>query len=179
MWSKVSPLRWPLQLRLAFAWLLGATSVCSQDLPEYRLKAAFLYNFVAFTEWPADVGSTLNLCIYGPDPFADEIDPLKGKLAGSRRIEVLRKNSLEALKGCQIVFISASAAGQTPRVLDTVQGLPVLVIADIPNALKQGVMLNMNLAQGRVTFEANLAAARNARLTLSSKLLRLATEVVQ
>ena len=89
------------------------------------------------------------------------------------------KSSLETLKECQIVFIAASVAGQVPRVIDTVRGLPVLVIADTPGSLRQGVMLNMALFQGRVTFEANLTAARNARLTLSSKLLRLATEVVQ
>ena len=164
---------------LACAWLLGSASASSQDVPEYRVKAAFLYNFAAFTEWPADVGNTLNLCIYGPDPFADEIDSLKGKTANARKIEVSRKNSLEALKGCQIVFIPASAAGQAARVTDTLRGVPALLIAETPGALKQGAMLNMNLVQGRVTFEANLVAARSARLALSSKLLRLATEVVQ
>lgn len=173
------PLRWLLPLGLAFAWLLGATPARSEELPEYRLKAAFVYNFVALTEWPASVGATLQLCIYGPDPFAGELDSLNGKTANSHRIEVHLKNSLDTLKGCQIVFIAASVAGQVPRVIDTVRGLPVLVIADTPGTLRQGVMLNMNLAQGRVTFEANLAAARNARLTLSSKLLRLATEVIQ
>lgn len=175
----LQPLRRLVQLGLASAWLLGATSAWSEDLPEYRLKAAFLYNFAAFTEWPADVGATLTLCIHGADPFGSEIDALNGKSAGSRRIEVARKSSLEALKGCQIVFVSASAAGQLPRVIDAVRSLPVLVIADTPGTLRQGAMLNMNLVQGRVTFEANLAAARSARLTLSSKLLRLATEVVQ
>ncbi|MFZ2220492.1 MAG: YfiR family protein, partial [Rhodoferax sp.] len=62
---------------------------------------------------------------------------------------------------------------------DTLRGVPALLIAETPGALKQGAMLNMNLVQGRVTFEANLVAARSARLALSSKLLRLATEVVQ
>ena len=168
-----------LQLGLACACLLGATPAWSEDLPEYRLKAAFLYNFAAFTEWPADVGATLNLCIYGADPFAGEIDALNGKTASSRKIEVHRKSSLDTLKSCQIVFISAAASGQLPRVTDALRGLPVLSIADSPGAARQGVMLNMNLVQGRVSFEANLVAARSARLTLSSKLLRLATEVIQ
>lgn len=175
----VQPLRWLLQLGLALGWLLGTTPCWSEELPEYRLKAAFVYNFAALTEWPANVGTTLHLCIYGPDPFAGELDALNGKTANSHRIEVHSKNSLETLKECQIVFIAASVASQVPRVIDTVRGLPVLVIADTPGTLRQGVMLNMALAQGRVTFEANLTAARNARLTLSSKLLRLATEVVQ
>ncbi len=170
------------RLLAAVAWagaLAFAPVARSDDLPEYRLKAAFLYNFAAFTEWPNEVGATLNLCVYGPDPFSAEIDPLNGKTAGSRRIEVHRTTSLDSVKECQIVFVATPVIAQVPRLLDTVRGLPVLMVADSPGAVRQGVMLNMNLVQGRVTFEANLVAARSARLTLSSKLLRLATEVLQ
>lgn len=172
---------WPrrLQLALALAVCLGAGPAQSDDLPEYRLKAAFLYNFSAFTEWPATVGTTLNLCVVGPDPFAAEIDPLNGKNVGSRKIEIQRKAGLDTLKDCQIVFVSAASIGQLPRVVENLRGLPALIVADSPGAARQGVMLNMNLVQGRVTFEANQAAALNARLALSSKLLRLATEVIQ
>lgn len=173
------PARWLLRLGATLAWLLAATSAHGEELPEYRLKAAFLYNFAAFTEWPTDVGATLTLCTYGPDPFGAEIDPLTGKSAGSRRIEVHRKTNLDALKGCQIVFLAAPAMGQAPRVLETLRGLPTLIVADSPGAVRKGVMLNMTLTQSRVTFEANLGAARSAGLVLSSKLLRLATEVVQ
>lgn len=151
----------------------------SNEQPEYRLKAAFVYNFAAFTEWPAEVGPTLNLCIFGPDPFLAEIDSLDGKTAGARRIDVHRKATVEAVKGCQIVFVAAAVAAQLPRLLDSLRGSSVLTIADSAGAASEGVMLNMNLVQGRVTFEANLIAARQARLTLSSKLLRLATEIIQ
>ena len=58
----------------------------SDDLPEYRLKDAFLYNFAAFTEWPAEIGGTLNVCIHGQDPFGAEIDPLNGKTVGTRSV---------------------------------------------------------------------------------------------
>ena len=167
-------------LGLAALGLLGvAAPARSQELPEYRLKSAFLYNFAAFTEWPAEVGATLNLCIYGADPFGAEIDPLNGKKVGERSLAVHRKATLESLKACQVVFVSSAAIGQLPRVLEALRGQPVLVVADAPGAVQQGAALNMNVAQGRVTFEANLVAARSARLNLSSKLLRLATEVIQ
>ena len=71
-------------------WLLSllllpvAPAAWSDGLPEYRLKAAFLYNFAVFTEWPSDVGKTLNLCVFGDDPFGPEIDGLEGKAAGER-----------------------------------------------------------------------------------------------
>ena len=78
-----------------------------------------------------------------------------------------------------MVFVSTAQIGQLPRLLDGVRGVPLLVVADSPGAVRQGAALNMNIAQGRVSFEANLVAARGARLNLSSKLLRLATEVIQ
>ena len=151
----------------------------ADDLPEYRLKAAFVYNFIVYTEWPADTGATLNLCIHGPDPFGPEIDGLQGKVAGGRSIAVLRRNAGDPLKGCQVVFLSAGAINALPRDLARLNGQAVLTLADSPGAMQQGVMLNMTLNQGRVSFDANLRSARSAGLGLSSKLLRLATEVLQ
>jgi hypothetical protein len=173
-------LAWALGMGMSVAsLLLFAPLARADDLPEYRLKAAFLYNFALFTEWPAEVGSTLNLCIHGGDPFGKEIDALAGKAVGARSIAVQRKGSGESLKGCHIVFIAGSAIAGLPRVLDELRDTPALTVADTPGAARQGVALNMAVAQNRITFEANVLAARSARLTLSSKLLRLATEVLQ
>lgn len=170
--------------RLLVAWLwlaLSGTAVVAQaqGLSEYRLKAAFLYNFAQFTEWPAAVGSTLNLCVYGQDPFGAELDGLHGRAAGPRSIAVQRKSSTDMLKGCQIVFIAPTAIGNVARVLNALDGLPVLTVSDSPGALRSGVALNMVVVQDRITFEANLPATRAARLSLSSKLLRVASEVLQ
>ena len=170
-----------LALSLGLMGLMGLMlpSARADESPEYRLKAAFLYNFALFTEWPAEVGSTLTLCLYGPDPFGKEIDALQAKAVGARSIEMQHRAIGAALGGCQIVFISAPAMAGLPRVLAAVQGSPVLTVADSPGAARLGVALNMTVLQGRVAFEANLGAARAARLSLSSKLLRLATEVLQ
>lgn len=164
---------------LAVLLLAWAQPVRAGDLPEYRLKTAFLYNFALFTEWPAGVGATLNLCVYGADPFGGELDGLQGKAVGSRSMAVQRKAALEELPGCQIVFVTQATATELPRVLATLAGRPVLTVADSPAAANQGVMLNMTIAKSKISFEANLRAARAAQLNLSSKLLRLATEVIQ
>lgn len=148
-------------------------------MSEYQLKAAFLYNFAVFTEWPPEVGSVLNLCVYGHDPFGAEIDGLNGKAVGVRKLAVQRKTGLETLKGCQIVFVPGADIDQLARLLDKLRGLPVLTVTESLGAARQGAALNMTMAQGRVTFEANLVAARGAQLKLSSKMLRLATEVIQ
>jgi hypothetical protein len=167
------------------AWCLGlallafAPTALSDDLPEYRLKAAFLYNFALFTEWPADTGATLTLCVYGRDPFGEEIDALQGKPVGARRIVVRRVTTIEGLTVCQVVFIVSPSGDGIPRVLSTLRGTSVLTVADAPGAARQGVALNMNVVNSKITFEANLTAVRAANLRLSSKLLSLATEVLQ
>lgn len=161
------------------ALILWAFPARGQDLPEYRLKAAILYNFALFTEWPAAAGATLNLCLVGRDPFGADIDALQGKPVGSRAMAVHRKGEAEPLQACDMVFVTPTAIGQLPRILEGVRGRAVLTVADTPGAARQGVALNLAVAQGRLTFEANLPAARAAGLELKAKLLRLATEVYQ
>ncbi|MDB5907045.1 MAG: putative transrane protein [Massilia sp.] len=177
-------MRYGASIRRCLVLLGLAAFACTQPawgeaLPEYRLKAAFLYNFAAFTDWPPEVGPTLNLCILGQDPFGVEIDALNGKLVGARGVAVQRKAGIESLKGCQVVFITSASITQLPRVLEAVHGMAVLTVADSPGAAQAGVILNMGLEQNRISFKANLGAARDARIILSSKLLRLATEVFQ
>ncbi len=171
-WRRLAP-----ALLVCLTLLASGPTARAAELPEYRLKAAFLYNFVLYTEWPAEVGASLNVCIHGQDPFGADIDELNGKPAGARAISVQRKPLGASLAGCQVVFIAASAMPNVARVLDALRGQPVLTVADSPGAGRQGVMLNMAVAQEKIAFEADLRAARAARLDLSSKLLRLATEV--
>ena len=104
------------------------------------------------------------------------VDPVQN---GERSITLQRKGMGDSLKSCQMVFIATSAIANLPRVLDELRERAVLTVADSPGAARQGVALNMAVSQGKVTFEANLHAARSAGLNLSSKLLRLATEVRQ
>jgi hypothetical protein len=166
-------------LPAAAVLLTHTLTAVAEALPEYRLKALFVYNFVLFTEWPDGMGRTLALCIYGPDPFGAEIDALRGKPVGSRIISVQRKGIDEPLDACQILFIAAPVINTVPQLLERLRGSQVLTIADSPGAARLGVALNLSVAADRITFEANLQAARGAGLNLSSKLLRLATQVIQ
>jgi YfiR/HmsC-like len=171
-------------LRTGFlqAWcaaLVLFSPASAMEQPEYRLKAAFLYNFAVFTEWPADTGPALSFCVVGMDPFGKEIDALAGETAAGRPIAIHRKRADEPLKACHLVFVSASAIGVLPKLLEELAERPVLTVADTPGAAKMGVMLNLSIRQNKVSFEANLAAARRAKVVLGSRLLRLTTEVIQ
>lgn len=150
--------------------------VWADSSDEYRVKVAFLYNFISFTEWPAALGNTLNLCVFGPDPFGEDVDKLQGRSVGARSLAVRRIGSVDALVNCQVVFITRPLIATLPRVLDSLKGKPVLTVADTTGAARQGVILNMGTEQNKIQFEANLAAARDNGLILSSKLLRLAKE---
>lgn len=159
--------------------LVTAAPAVGQGVPEYRLKAAFVYNFMVFTEWPADTAPELTLCIVGRDPFGAEIDAVARKRVAHRSIAIQRLAVDASLSSCQVVFITASAIQQLERVLGTLAEQRVLTIADSQGAMQRGVQLNMEVKDSKVTFEANLDAARRHHLQLSSKLLQLATEVKQ
>lgn len=148
------------------------------ELSEYQVKAAYLYNFITFTEWPGDTGAELRLCVYGPDPFGAELDALEGKSIAGRRLAVARVTAVEALDACQVVFVARDVIGNLPRVLDRLQGRSTLLIADSPGALRNGVGINMLDEDDRVAFAVNLAAVHRHGLNLSFRLLRLATEVL-
>ncbi|MEO5770743.1 MAG: YfiR family protein [Burkholderiaceae bacterium] len=165
------------RLLQALALLSTGLAVQAQELPEYRLKAAFLYNFALLTEWPATAGTVLNLCVHGRDPFGAEVDALQGKMVGSRSIAVLRVTGRDNLQKCQILFIAAPSIEALPKLLESLHDSPVLTVADSADAARRGVAINMAVGQSRISFEVNLKVARDARLVLSSKLLRLATEV--
>lgn len=173
----MNPNRLLLMALLAlFAW----APACFANAPsEYRLKAAFLFNFLSFTEWPANVGNSLQLCVYGPDPFGEDLDKLQGRAVGPRTVATRRVASLEGLAGCQAIFVTRPVIGNLDRLLAGLGREPVLTIADSPDATRSGVALNLSTERNKVTFEANLVAARAQGLNLSAKLLRLATEVRQ
>jgi hypothetical protein len=158
--------------------LPGLAQESPMSSSERELKAAFLYNFMLFTEWPAETGKTLTLCVLEPDPLGHALAALQGKAVGTRQLSV-QTRSADALKACDAVFMAASAAGTLTRVLEGLRGKPVLTIADRPDATRQGVVLNMAITANRISFEANLLAAREAHLQISSKLLRLATGIIQ
>ena len=169
-----------LYLLLFCAILSYSPYVRAEELDEYTLKAAFLYNFAAYTTWPDSDASTFSLCIYGSDPFGKDLDSLmQKKRVNDRTIAIHRTNNIDRLDSCQMVFISRSSIDNLKDVINILQDKPILIVADSPNSAQQGVTLNMEVKNEKVTFEANLIVAKKAGLNLSSQLLRFATVVHQ
>ncbi|WP_297324777.1 YfiR family protein [Nitrosomonas sp.] len=168
-----------LVLCLSFNCTLVQSAAYAEDSVEYQVKAAFIANFIAFTNWPDDTLQTIDLCIYGEDYFGSSIDQLQNKSSNNRKIRVRRISDLGALNECQVVFISKSNASSVMAILDSLRGKPMLTLADSPNMAAQGVVINMNLRNEKIVFEVNLKAARESGLYISSQLLQLATRVYQ
>jgi hypothetical protein len=171
-------------LGIAYVLLASALALicCSlraegNEMSEYQLKAAYLYNFVTFTEWPADMGATLTLCIYGPDAFGADIDKLQSANVNGRTIQLQRSSTVDQLDSCNIVFVSSDVISNLPRVLDRTDNKPVLTVADSLGAAAAGVSLNMTMEEDKVTFEVNLDTVNSSGLGINFQLLRLAKKV--
>lgn len=168
---------------------------------EYQIKAAFLYNFIKFVEWPkekfADSNEPITIGIIGKDPFGKAFEPLKNKKAKGRKIVVKRFKGFEELKEihgkdkaglqreiktirkCHVLFICCSEKESQRDIINSVKAYSVLTVGESEVFFKSGGIINFQLEEKKVRFEINDMAAKRAKLKISSKLLRLAKRVVK
>jgi YfiR/HmsC-like len=148
---------------------------------EYQVKAAFIYNFAKFVEWPpgvfSDPRTPLVLCIVGVDPFGMALDTLNEKTVKDRKLVIHKSTQMGDLAACHMAFISASEKERLARLLDGLTRAHVLTISDIESFLQVGGIINLITVDNKIGFEINIDAAQRAGLTISSQLLRLATAV--
>jgi len=151
---------------------------------EYQIKAAFLYNFTKFVEWPADAFKTpdavVQICILGDNPFGQELDNLiQNKTVNGREVRVQQLRRVRDVHNCHIVFVSRGESPQLTQILEELRGGSVLTVSDIPGFTARGGMINFVLDKDRVRLEVNDKAASQVRLKISSKVLSLARSVIE
>lgn len=176
--------RRPLALALllacaAPAFAAAAGSEAERPLTEFDVKAAYIYNFARFVEWPAQAGAGMAapfvVAVLGDDPFGSTLDAtLAGKAIGERPFVVRRVSTPEAAAGAQIVFVSASERPRLPHVLRVLERAGALTVSDLPGFAGRGGMIGFRNEGRKVRFDINPGSAERARLTLSSQLLKLA-----
>jgi hypothetical protein len=145
---------------------------------EYRIKTAFLYNFSRFVSWPEAVlrgSSEFSLCTLGSTLFGEQLDTLAGKTVHGKTLVVKRLDSPEDILDCQLVFIGQS--DELSGVLWLLKERPVLTVSDAAAFTEKGGMIQLRVIDNKIRFSINADAARTAGLTISSKLLSLATSV--
>jgi hypothetical protein len=152
---------------------------------EYEVKAAFLYNFAKFIEWPpkafAQDDAPLVFCVLGENPFQDKLGRVvNDRTANGRRIVVQPMPPGAQTEGCHLVFVAAAEDDRVARLVHTfhsAQGAPVLTVGESDRFAGAGGMIRLVVDEGRVRFDINAAAAERAGLKLSSQLLKLARKV--
>lgn len=171
--------------RLAFPGLcclllLLASGRAAADNSEADIKAAFIYNFAKFVEWPEGYLPTdngvLRLCVLGETPLGLKLRQLEGREAQGRRIDVRMLTRSDDWPGCHMMFVASP--GDALRLPDNGNGNgSVLTISESPRFLHQGGIISLFVDGNRVQFSVNLPAAQQAGLKLSARLLQLARTV--
>lgn len=145
-----------------------------------RVKAAFLYHFSTYVNWPGSAVSddVFTIAVLGAESVADELEEfLPGHTIQGRPMEVRRLRSLGDLDGDEVLYIGPEQNRRIAEHLEAVEARPMLVVTDVPDGLRAGAMINFRIVDDRVRFEISLRAAQSVGLELSSRLLSAAMSV--
>jgi hypothetical protein len=150
---------------------------------EYQIKAVFLFNFAQFVTWPTnafpDTQAPLTIGVLGDDPFDGFLDEtVQGEKVNGHPLVIQRYRKIRDVKNCQILFISRSESDRLEQILADLKGKTILTVGDMDGFAKSGGVIRLVTEENKIHFRINLEAAKNADLTISSKMLRLA-EIVE
>ena len=168
---------------LALAAPLGRIEAEAPIADEYPVKAAFLFNFAKFVEWPPDAFKSpedpIGICVLGQNPFGSALeDVVRNKIVANRAFLVREiANSQQASK-CHIVFVTASERKRFRSLLEELKGRSILTVGETDDFIPNGGVINFKLKDARVRIEIDAGAAERVKLHISSKLLSLA-EIVK
>lgn len=164
-------------------------SVNADPVSEYQMKAAYLYNFATLITWPTDVNHSetgnsglkqaVKICVLGNDSFGGALQQLTKNSSGSVQITLSYLANIKNVHDCQILFIDVSAIDNPIEMIKQLEKTPVLTVTDNLDLFDAGAMIGLFLDNKRLAFDVNYAQAKNAQLSISSKLLRVARKVLQ
>jgi hypothetical protein len=163
-------------VRLAFVALSAVVVHANAD--EYQVKAAFLYNFAKFVEWPPDVfessDSPIGVCVVGQNLFGHALaEIVSGRIVNRRSFLVRQISDIKQASHCQILFVSSSERMRYGAILRELR-TGVLTVGETEGFIEEGGVVNLKLDGGKVQIQVNINAADQAGVRISSKLLSLA-----
>jgi len=204
---KLQRMRYKIHILLVLLTALFAIPIAaladeqSAQSKEYQIKAAFLYNFIKFVDWPkekmADSNEPITIGVIGTDPFGHAFEPIKDKKVKGRKVVIRRfkgfkeqepsdekdkselKRTIESLKKCHLLFICSSEKEKLREIISLVMDDSFLTVGEAKGFLETGGIINFLMEEKKVRFEINVTAAKKSKLKISSKLLRLAKRVVK
>ena len=149
-------------------------------MEEFKIKAAMIYNFTKYVEWPASglpTGNPLNVCITGSSTLRQHLDQLQGKQVNGRTISVRFIMLPIEISGCNLLFIDRSEQHRLPSFVQQANRKPILTVSDIDQFTIHGGMIGFVEQDDKIRFEINQENASQAGINISSKLLKLARVV--
>jgi hypothetical protein len=168
-------------VRIAVAALAAAAVHANAEesvTDEYQVKAAFLYNFAKFVEWPSGTpgsSSPIAICVLGQNPFGRVLeDTVSGKTVDGKMFVVRRVSEVKAAAHCQILFVSSSERMRFGAILGELRTGGVLTVGETEGFIEEGGVVNLKLDGGKIQIQININAAEQAGVRISSKLLSLA-----
>jgi len=172
----------PVFLVLALL-ILGSGEARAQG-KEYQIKAAFLFNFAQFVQWPEsafpDAGAPFCIGILGDDPFGGVLeDTIQGETINHHKLTVRHAQRFEDLENCQMIFICKSEESRLSGIFSKIDSKPILTVSEIDGFAENGGAINFYLQGNKVRFEINPGFAQRGGLKISSQLLSLGKVVAR
>ncbi|MHC1741906.1 MAG: YfiR family protein [Syntrophobacteraceae bacterium] len=172
-----------LVLVLAVLASVAPTPTFAQGTEEYKVKAAFLFNFAKFVDWPAESDrphdDALVVCVLGEDPFGTALESLVGKAVGQRQLSIKRTKRLEDIQNCSILYVCASEKERLQPILQAARTAHALTVSDMDQFVQQGGMIGLVSSEDKIRFRVNVKSAKASGIQISSKLLKLADQVLE
>ena len=146
---------------------------------EPQIKAAFLYKFGGFVEWPATAFAPFSIGVLGAEAVAAELERVvAGRTVQGRSISVQKVKRGDSLTGLHLLFVGQSEAGRLAEILSAAKGQPLLVVTETEDALTRGSMINFITVDDKVRFDVALPQAERGQLRISARLLAVARKVI-
>ena len=148
---------------------------------EYTVKAAIALNFARFTEWPESAlrkeASVINLCVLGDNVAQEAFLQMDEKKVGNRTLHVLYLSRPRNLEQCQMLYVSGLDKNTTIQLLAEIKNQHILTIGEQDYFVDHDGMINLDMQEGKVEIQVNLEATKQAGLTISARVLKIATIV--
>ncbi len=158
---------------------VGFSAAAQQTPTEYQIKAAFLFNFAKFVEWPPesfrDTNSPIIIGVLGKNVFGNDLEKtIRDKTVNNRHFEFRQFDTTKEAAHCHILFISPSIKDSLPKILSDFHNASILTVSETDHFLEAGGMINFTIEDNKIRFQINDEAAKKAGLRISAKLLSLA-----
>ena len=166
-----------LQCCLCLLSLASASVHATPETEESELKAAFIYNFTLFTNWPQPHEKTLRLCLLGEISYASKLYVYDGRIVEGATLQIEKVKSASEAKVCQVLIAEIKDQADINKIKKELHGLPTLIIADSGNYSPDSTHIMMSKNNNRIVFDVNQTEANISNLSFSFKLLKLAHKV--